>query len=448
MPLLTGQNVPRFSQYTSDQFAGNGSQTTYTLTRTPPNAVSLLVTIDGVKQHSSTYTLGVNQIVFTEAPPSGSSIECIAIGLQGLTITPGDNTVSSSSLINGSVTKSKLDVKALDGTGAVVIPSGTTAQRPAGEPGAIRHNSSTGLLEYYDNINSKWTGVGEFAAIGGNTITEVGGYRIHTFTSSGTFQVVSGTGAVEYLVVAGGAGGGSSFGGGGGAGGFRTNVPGSTSGRGSAPEGAMTIAVGSYSVVVGAGGTAPLGNAEGIDGGDSSFNGIVSLGGGGGGCQGVYTPVNVNGGCGGGLSHNSGVGNRGLGTTGQGYDSGACYNGGSPYSNPGGGGAGEIGQTPTNASTSVRGGNGQVSSITGSNVTYAGGGGGGGGGPSYNTNTSTAYGGAGGGGAGGPSASTDGYSGTANTGGGGGGSHSYNDGARRGGYGGSGIVIIRYKITA
>jgi hypothetical protein len=50
-----------------------------------------------------------------------------------------------------------------------------------------------------------------FSATGG-TVTEVtdGGinYKVHTFTSSGTFTVVSGEAEVEYLVVAGGGGGG------------------------------------------------------------------------------------------------------------------------------------------------------------------------------------------------------------------------------------------------
>lgn len=43
----------------------------------------------------------------------------------------------------------------------------------------------------------------------GGTITTAGGYRIHTFTASGTFTA-SCAGTVEYLVVAGGGGGGKS----------------------------------------------------------------------------------------------------------------------------------------------------------------------------------------------------------------------------------------------
>ena len=47
----------------------------------------------------------------------------------------------------------------------------------------------------------------QFEATGG-TITEAGGYRIHTFNSSGTFTTVGATVSVDYLVVAGGGGGG------------------------------------------------------------------------------------------------------------------------------------------------------------------------------------------------------------------------------------------------
>ena len=47
----------------------------------------------------------------------------------------------------------------------------------------------------------------------GGTITTVGDYKVHTFTSSGTFTVsdagAGNNGGIEYLIIAGGAGGGA-----------------------------------------------------------------------------------------------------------------------------------------------------------------------------------------------------------------------------------------------
>ena len=83
----------------------------------------------------------------------------------------------------------------------------------------------------------------------GGTITEGGGYRIHTFTSSGTFTVTRG-GNVEYLVVGGGGvgsanGGNPGFGGsgGGGAAGAGTGAAGmqGTTNKGSGGGGASSL---------------------------------------------------------------------------------------------------------------------------------------------------------------------------------------------------------------
>lgn len=267
----------------------------------------------------------------------------------------------------------------------------------------------------------------------GGTITISGSYRIHTFTSNGTFTVPSVARSVEYLIVAGGGAGGSAFGGGGGAGGLLYSS-------------SYTASPGDHAVVVGAGGAATAGNATGNKGANSSLNSIVALGGGGGGCQGESNPgTKLNGGSGGAPSHNTTY--FGIGTSGQGFDSGNNLSPWtSPYSEPGGGGAGEKGGTPPNVNTSARGGNGLQYSISGTATYYAGGGGGGGGGPSYNANTSSAIGGLGGGGAGGASAPSNGTAGTSNTGGGGGGSHHYQESGYYGGAGGSGIVIVRYVV--
>lgn len=170
MALLSGQNATKYSQYSADQFVGTGSQTVFTLSRTPPTAASLIVTIDGVKQHSSTYSVGANQITFSEAPPSGTNIECLAIGNQGISYDPTDGSVTTAKLAgaavtsvkiadanvttakiaDGALTVAKLDNFSATGTGGLPMPYGTTAQRPVNPPnGTARYNTDWNAVEYF-----------------------------------------------------------------------------------------------------------------------------------------------------------------------------------------------------------------------------------------------------------------------------------------------------------
>lgn len=243
---------------------------------------------------------------------------------------------------------------------------------------------------------------------------------------------------VEYLVVAGGGGGGGQMGGGGGAGGYRTAT-------------GYSVTAGSpITVTVGAGGSGG-GSARGINGQNSVFGSITSLGGGGGG---TYTNNSGNsGGSGGGAGgYESVVSSGGAGTAGQGNAGGGSNGSNGKYLGGGGGGAGGTGITTTPGSFAQKGdgGVGQPSSISGSSTYYAGGGGGGGF-YAYNADygSRTGLGGLGGGGDGyhpGNAANGQeyGYPGTDNTGGGGGGAD-FASGI--GGNGGSGIVIIRYSDT-
>ena len=266
-------------------------------------------------------------------------------------------------------------------------------------------------------------GYGIAVATGG-TITTDGDYKVHSFTSNGTFEVTSitntdptltgaATAEIEYLIIAGG--------GAGAADGSTTNGNGGGGAGGYIPGSALLTAQ-TYAVVVGAGGVGAL-SANAVTGGDSSFNSITADGGGGGGYY-VNTP-GEGGGSGGGGGATSGAGG-GVTTAGFGNAGEAGYSGGGG----GGGGAGEVGGTDATG----QGGDGLASSITGSSVTRAGGGGG-----SIPSGTAK-VGGAGGGGAGGSGgAGTDG---SANTGSGGGAGVSGGES----GSGGSGIVIIRYKF--
>ena len=245
-------------------------------------------------------------------------------------------------------------------------------------------------------------------------------YKVHSFTSSGTLDV-TGSGDVEYLVVAGGGGGGY-FGAGGGAGGLLTAT-------------GFAVTAQSYSVTVGSGGAGSAVAAnDASTGSDSIFSTITSDGGGGASSQSSGSALP--GGSGGGSQNWSGTGTGGSATAGQGFAGGSKTDGSGGHS--GGGGASEVGEDGS-GSNGHPGGDGLASSISGSSVYYSGGGGGG---------TIGATPGIGGLGGGGSATTTTGNNGDINTGGGGGGGS--NNGAANwsGGNGGSGIVIIKYSTSS
>ena len=302
--------------------------------------------------------------------------------------------------------------------------SGTTNNTWDGHLAEINHIDGQELdpsyFGYSDPITGIWQPKKYTGAYGNN------GYYL-SFNVDTTFST-------DFLVVAGGAGGGSNRGGGGGAGGFRTSA--GTSGANSAAETALTLSTGvAYTVTVGAGGGSYT------NGSNSVLGSVTSLGGGRGG--GASNGEPASGGSGGGGAGDDGAGFAG--TAGQGFAGGTGEDhGGSGRGGGGGGGAGQVGATPVNGTfTAGNGGNGLVSTISGSSVTYAAGGGGG----YLNNGTSGTAGTGGSGGLGGNGASGSsggtGGSASANTGSGGGGAAA----VANGGSGGSGIVVIKIPST-
>jgi hypothetical protein len=279
----------------------------------------------------------------------------------------------------------------------------------------------------------------------GGTISTIDGYRVHTFTSSGTFGVTNADTAalktLDILTIAGG---------GGGTGNESPSPPGypsaplNNTGAGGGGGGFVYTTginfTGNLNIAVGAGGSAARNEASlGSNGSNSSVTGsnfanIIAVGGGR-----AASPVSLagNGGSGGGgTSFMPGPDTFRQGGSGFGFP-GPSQQGFPGGSNPGngtesgsGGGAGAAGGFNTN------GGSGAPSLITGANIFYAGGGGSG-----RNSYTRTT-GGAGGGGSG-AGYDNPGDNGTGNSGGGGGGGTN----TRPGGSGGSGVVVIRYPWT-
>jgi len=158
-----------------------------------------------------------------------------------------------------------------------------------------------------------------FSATGGNVsaISPGNGYIYHTFTSSGTFTVTSGTKTVEYLIVAGG-------GGGGGSGPSGNRYGGAGGGAGGLLNSTTIVSSGSYSIQVGSGGPGSNGTTNGTNGNPSYFGPIVATGGGGGGYDtGPFGSFGSTGGSGGGGGAASNPGdNKGDGTPGQGNPGG------------------------------------------------------------------------------------------------------------------------------
>lgn len=271
----------------------------------------------------------------------------------------------------------------------------------------------------------------------GGTVYTEGDYRVHAFTSSGTFTIPTGVSiTADHLVVAGGGGddetgsGGQASSGGGAGGAILTT--------------SQSISSGSYTVTVGGGGST---NSTGDKGSPSSFNSVTAEGGGGGTGSEPYNPSKMDGGSGGGggLQTSVAVYNpAGSGTPGQGNPGGNA----SPNLTGGAGGGGGKGAAGESAPPG-RGGNGGVGvdyspyfgTSYGESGFFAGGGGGGGAGtPAPQKPHGT--GGTGGGANGNPG----GRSGTANTGGGAGGDAGSGNNGIGNNSGGSGIVLIRYQL--
>lgn len=275
------------------------------------------------------------------------------------------------------------------------------------------------------DVNGRFTDSGNIdiavalATANGGTVTTNGAYTIHTFTTTGTFEVLNASKSMEVLIVAGGGGSGGTGGSGGGGGGAGGVLYASS----------VTFPAQSYTATVGQGGQGQQ------NGGSSSIGSYVANGGG-------YGPGGT-GGCGGGgpMANGSQAGQGGTnqGSNGPftGYGSAGGPNGGSPYGGGGGGGAGAVGNQG-HPQGNGQGGIGRQYSVSGTSTYYAGGGGGAIPCSNYGGSCFNPAGGQGGGGAGGFGSYENliGTNGTNGLGGGAGGSTNSR--------GGNGIIIIRY----
>jgi len=122
--------TPATSSTHIDEFNGDGSDTTFTLTRTPAanNAHNFAVFVDNVYQRygsSYAYTVVGAVLTFTSAPPAGTNnIQCIQLNGVNTLNTIADGSVTSAKIANGTVQKVDLSFDPEDDATALAIALG------------------------------------------------------------------------------------------------------------------------------------------------------------------------------------------------------------------------------------------------------------------------------------------------------------------------------------
>jgi hypothetical protein len=438
--VISGSNFDATSGTVVFEPEGGGSNvTTQTITRTNSSSFTVTATRSDFTEANGPYAIKLTNgsglaatlasaitpddvaPVFNESAGSlGNIFDGVAVSKDGGATDADGQTITHS--ISAGALPSGLSISS--STGAI---TGTPSGNSNGTTYTFTVSAATATL-----TSTREFSLTQVALPTGGTITTYtsGGsdYRVHTFTSSGTWtNTISQN--VDLLLVAGGGSGGTDNGGGAGAGGMLE------------PTGVATLAQG-YTITIGGGGASVFVSAvAGNQGNNSSALGYTSVGGGYGGGWGAVS--GNSGGSGAGQSSENSTGYTGpfAGTAGQGNTGGGAI---ANYSG-GGGGKGGAGVTATSGTAGRGGAVGNNAFRTGSNIGYAGGGTGG-------WSASCGVTSAGHGEVNGVTKQTGGGGGTgtapesdcaANTGHGG---HGANHNDNRSGGGGSGICVIRYTI--
>lgn len=415
--------------------SGGANVSTQTITRTNSSSFTVTVTRGDFVQANGPYAIKLT---------NGSGLAAtLASALTTANEPPAFNTAAGSlgSIFDGIAISSK-DAGATDPDGDTVTHTISSGSLPSG----LSINSGTGAITGTPSGNSNGTFTFTVQAAttnhtvtrqfsfehkslpsGGTITTYTSGsnnYRVHTFTSSGTWTNTLSMNA-DMLLLAGGGSGGVDNGSGAGAGGMVE------------PTG-ISVTAQSYTITIGGGGASVIGSAiAGNQGGNSSALGYSTTGGGKG--AGWNSAAGSSGGSGAGQSSTNGGAALGpySGTSGQGNSGG---NATTHYSG-GGGGKGGAGVAAISGRAGRGGAVGNNAFRTGSNISYAGGGTGGWGadcGQSSNGHGEVN-------GVSKQNSNAAESDCAANTGHGG---HGANHNDNRTGGGGSGICVIRYDLNA
>ena len=127
--------------YLEETYSANGSQTTYTLTRAPIGTNDLMITIDGIVQPSTAYSVAGTTLTISPALPNGTDVRVVHMGVRAGFVVP-----SSSSITAAMFQDFTTDVKFNDNAKAV-FGTGDDLQIYHTGSKSIIHDVTAGNLE-------------------------------------------------------------------------------------------------------------------------------------------------------------------------------------------------------------------------------------------------------------------------------------------------------------
>jgi hypothetical protein len=91
--------------YLEETFTANGSQTTYTLTRAAIGSNSLLLSVDGILQPSTAYSVAGTTLTISPALPNTTNVRVVHLGVQSGVYIPAADSITSNQLatLNGNL---------------------------------------------------------------------------------------------------------------------------------------------------------------------------------------------------------------------------------------------------------------------------------------------------------------------------------------------------------
>lgn len=125
--------------------ATSSTSATHTLTWTPPNEQSIIVTINGVKQQEDAYSVSGTTLTLTSALVSSDKLEVIGLNDLGTTITPASNSINASMIQSAVITNSEVSGSAAIATSKLADSANFGLKNAVGTYTAAQRGEITAL---------------------------------------------------------------------------------------------------------------------------------------------------------------------------------------------------------------------------------------------------------------------------------------------------------------